>query len=116
VNPVSAYPLQACDDCKQSLISSQGSKSVMSSLRSLSLGSRMIVDFCFRIFWSFEGDASRQATFGASNGDSVRQLSITRTCYQQATTDGLVHKAGPALDIGLFFISSQICLSINYLL
>jgi hypothetical protein len=43
-----------CNDCKQSLISNQGSGSVMSSLRSLILGSRMIVDFCFRIFWSLK--------------------------------------------------------------
>jgi hypothetical protein len=48
-------PLQACNDCKQSLISSQGMGSVMSSLWLLILSRRMIVDFCFRIFWGLLG-------------------------------------------------------------
>jgi hypothetical protein len=30
--------------------------------------------------------------------------SITRTRYRQATTNGLLHKAGATLDIGLFFL------------
>jgi hypothetical protein len=75
VNPVSAYPLQACNDCKQSLISNQGSGSVMSSLRLLILGSRMIVDFCFRIFWSLKGTrAAKPGSALATGIPPVRQL------------------------------------------
>jgi hypothetical protein len=115
VNPVSAYPLQACNDCKQSQISNQGSGSVMSSLRLLILGSRMIVDFCFRIFWSLKGTRAAKPGSALATGFRPYVSSITRTYSQQAATDGLVHKAGATLDIGLFFMSSQICLSINYL-
>jgi hypothetical protein len=74
VNPVSAYPLQACNDCKQLLISNQGSGSVMSSLRSLILGSRMIVDFCFRIFWSLKGTRAAKPRLALDGDSAVRQL------------------------------------------
>ena len=92
MNPVSAYPLQACNDCKQLLISNQGSGSVMSSLQLLILGSRMIVDFCFRIFWSLKGTRAAKPRSALGNGDSaVRQFNHKDLLYQQATTDGLVH-------------------------